>query len=100
GREVMTFSGVAGAVLVAVMAIPELPLWLLCTVLVVVVLLGSPHTAAQGALYPEILAGELYERGLAVRQITSQTAQLVGFASGGLLAAALSPGVEIGRAHV
>lgn len=94
-REVMIFSDVARAMLVAVMAIPELPLWLLCAVLVVVVLLGSPHTAAQGALYPEILAGELYERGLAVRQITSQTAQLVGFASGGLLVAALSPGVAL-----
>src|SRR5690606_24396324 len=94
-REVMIFSDVARAVLVAVMAIPELPLWLLCAVLVVVVLLGSPHTAARGALYPEILAGELYERGLAVRQITSQTAQLVGFASGGLLVAALSPGVAL-----
>jgi hypothetical protein len=82
-------------VLVATMAIPGLPLWALCGLLVVVVLLGSPHTAAQGALYPEILRGELYERGLAVRQITSQTAQLVGFASGGLLVAAVSPAVAL-----
>jgi MFS family permease len=94
-REVMIVSDVGRAVLVAVMAIPDLPLWVLCTVLVGVVLLGSPHTAAQGALYPEILRGELYERGLAVRQITSQTAQLVGFATGGLLVAAVSPGVAL-----
>jgi hypothetical protein len=59
--------------------------------LVVVVLLGSPFRAAQGALLPEVLPGELYERGLAVRQITSQTAQLAGFGAGGLLVAALSP---------
>jgi hypothetical protein len=85
-REVMIVSDVGRAVLVAVMAIPDLPLWALCTVLVGVVLLGSPHTAAQGALY---------ERGLAVRQITSQTAQLVGFATGGLLVAAVSPGVAL-----
>ncbi|TQM44043.1 MFS transporter [Pseudonocardia cypriaca] len=94
-REVMIVSDVARAVLVAVMAIPDLPLWALCAVLVLVVLLGSPHTAAQGALYPEVLPGELYERGLAVRQITSQTAQLVGFATGGLLVAALSPAVAL-----
>jgi len=94
-REVMITSDVLRAVLVAVMAIPGLPLWALCGVLVVVVLLGSPHTAAQGALMPEILRGELYERGLAVRQITSQTAQLVGFASGGLIVAAVSPGVAL-----
>src|SRR5882757_4398786 len=73
-REVMIASDVLRAVLVGAMAIPRLPLWALCALLVVVVLLGSPHTAAQGALLPEILHGELYERGLAVRQITSQTA--------------------------
>src|SRR5688500_15616801 len=94
-REVMIVSDVGRAVLVAVMAIPDLPLWALCTVLVGVVLLGSPHTPAQGALYPAILEGELYERGLAVRQITSQTAQLVGFATGGLLVAAVSPGIAL-----
>jgi MFS family permease len=94
-REVMIVSDVLRAVLVAVMAIPALPLWALCAVLVVVVLLGAPHTAAQGALYPEILRGELYERGLAVRQITSQSAQVVGFAFGGLLVAAVSPPVAL-----
>jgi MFS family permease len=94
-REVMIVSDALRAVLVAVMAIPALPLWALCAVLVVVVLLGAPHTAAQGALYPEILRGELYERGLAVRQITSQSAQLVGFAFGGLLVAAVSPPVAL-----
>ena len=94
-REVMIVSDVLRAGLVAVMAIPALPLWALCAVLVVVVLLGAPHTAAQGALYPEILRGELYERGLAVRQITSQSAQLVGFAAGGVLVAAVSPAVAL-----
>jgi MFS family permease len=94
-REVMIVSDVVRAVLVTLMAIPELPLWVLCGLLVLVVLLGSPHTAAQGALYPEILQGELYERGLAVRQITSQTAQLVGFATGGLIVAAVSPSVAL-----
>jgi MFS family permease len=94
-REVMIVSDVLRAVLVAVMAIPALPLWALCVVLVAVVLLGSPHTAAQGALYPDVLHGELYERGLAVRQITSQTAQLVGFGAGGLLVAAVSPAVAL-----
>lgn len=88
-REVMIGSDVLRAVGVAAMAVPGLPLWALAGLLVVVVLLGSPHTAAQGALLPEVLAGELYERGLAVRQITNQTAQVAGFASGGLLVAAL-----------
>jgi predicted MFS family arabinose efflux permease len=94
-REVMIVADLLRAVFVAAMAIPGLPLWVLCGLLVAVVLLGSPHTAAQGALYPEILSGDLYERGLAVRQITNQTAQVVGFATGGLLVATVSPTVAL-----
>jgi MFS family permease len=94
-REVMITSDLLRAALVALMAIPQMPLWALCGVLVAVVLLGAPHTAAQGALLPVILRGELYERGLAVRQITTQSAQLAGFASGGLLVAALTPSVAL-----
>ncbi|MGQ0576855.1 MAG: MFS transporter [Pseudonocardia sp.] len=88
-REVMIACDVARAAGVVAMAAPGLPLWALAALLVVVVLLGAPHTAAQGALLPEVLAGELYERGLAVRQITNQAAQVAGFACGGLLVAAL-----------
>jgi predicted MFS family arabinose efflux permease len=90
-REVMIASDVLRTFLVAAMAIPELSLWVLFCLLVVTVLLGSPFTAAQGAILPQVLHGDLYERGLAVRQITSQTAQLAGFAGGGLLVAAISP---------
>lgn len=94
-REVMIGADVLRAVGVAAMAAPGQPLWAVCGLLVVVVLLGSPHTAAQGALLPEVLAGELYERGLAVRQITNQTAQVVGFATGGLLVAVLGSGTAL-----
>lgn len=94
-REVMIAADVLRALLVVGMAVPGLPLWALSALLVAVVLLGSPHLAAQGALLPEVLPGQLYERGLAVRQITNQTAQVVGFATGGLLVAALSPSTAL-----
>jgi len=94
-REVMISADVLRALLVVAMATPGLPLWALSCLLVVVVLLGSPHLAAQGALLPEILPGNLYERGLAVRHITGQTAQVMGFATGGLLVAALSPSTAL-----
>jgi MFS family permease len=94
-RQVMVGADLARAGLVAAMAVPGLPLWALCALLVVVVLLAAPHTAAQGALLPQLLAGELYERGLAVRQVTAQSAQLVGFAAGGVLVGALDPAAAL-----
>lgn len=90
-RAVLVATDAGRAVLVGAMAIPGLPLPALCALLVMAVLLGAPHTAARGALLPDLLPGDLYERGLAVAQITSQTAQVVGFAAGGLLVAAVSP---------
>lgn len=94
-RSVLVGTDLARAVLVGIMAVPGLPLPALCALLVVVVLLGAPHTAARGALLPDLLPGDLYERGLAVAQMTSQTAQVVGFAAGGLLVAAVSPATAL-----
>ena len=50
------------AVLVALMALPELPLWTVCGLLVVVVLLAPPHSAAQGALLPQVLQAAVRAR--------------------------------------
>ena len=94
-REVMIVADLLRAALVALMAAPGLPLPVLCGLLVVVVLLASPHTAAQGALLPQVLPDHLYERGLAVRQITGQCAQLTGFAAGGVLVAAVDPAAAL-----
>lgn len=91
-RSVMVWLDLARAGLVAVMALPGVPLWALCVLLILVVVLGPPFGAAQNAVLPEVLPGELYDRGLAVRQVTGQAAQLVGFAGGGVLVAALGPG--------
>jgi len=94
-RSVMVVADLVRAVLLAVMAIPAVPLWLLATLLVVAVLLAAPHSAAQGALLPAVLPGEQYERGLAVRQITGQAAQIVGFAAGGIAVAAVGPSTAL-----
>ncbi len=90
-REVLLACDVLRAGPVALMAAPGVPLPVLCGLVVVVVLLGAPHAAARGALLPDILPGDLYERGLAVVQISGQMAQTAGFAAGGLLVAALGP---------
>jgi MFS family permease len=94
-RELMVLADLLRAGLVGLMALPGLPLWLLCALLVVVVAAGPPHAAAQGALLPEVL-GPRFEAGLAVRQITSQAGQLAGFALGGAALAVVSPSVALG----
>ncbi|NMH96468.1 MFS transporter [Pseudonocardia acidicola] len=96
-RELMIVVDLLRAVLVGAMAVPGMPLWALCTLLVVVVLLASPHGAAQAALLPAVLPeGDAYERGMAVRQITNQAVQLLAFTMGGALLLVLSPAAALG----
>jgi predicted MFS family arabinose efflux permease len=94
-RAVMISCDLGRAGLVALMALPATPLWAVCTLLVVVVLLAPPHSAAQGALLPQVLRGFLFEAGLALRQITNQAGQVAGFAVGGVLVAVLSPSAAL-----
>jgi predicted MFS family arabinose efflux permease len=74
------------------MALPQLPIGIVSALLVLAVLAGSPFNAAQAAALPDILAGDRYTLAMALRSMTSQLAQLAGFAGGGLLIAALGPG--------
>jgi predicted MFS family arabinose efflux permease len=95
-RTVMVVCDAARVVLVAAMALPGVPLPVVCALLVAVVLLGTPHAAAQGALLPEVAPGAALEKALAVRHVTNQAAQVGGFAVGGLLVALLSPAAALG----
>ncbi len=71
--------------LFALMAMPGVPIWLLCTILVLAVMAESPFTAAESSLIPAILRDEdSYLVGTALRTITNQVAQLAGFAGGGV----------------
>ncbi|MBA3906782.1 MAG: MFS transporter, partial [Pseudonocardiales bacterium] len=94
-RTVMVVSDVVRGAGIAAMAFPQMPLPAMCVLLTAVVLLGAPHDAAQGALMPDMLAGEAYEHGLAVRQMTIQTGQLIGFALGGVVVAVLGTSVAL-----
>jgi hypothetical protein len=86
-RQVMVGCDVARAVLLGCMAIPGVPIWLLCALLVLAVLTEAPFIAAESSLMPIILEGEYYIVGTGLRTITNQVAQLAGFAGGGLLIA-------------
>jgi MFS family permease len=96
-RAVMAASDLARAVLVALMALPGMPLGVLCFLVATMTFIGGPFKAAQQALLPDVFAGDRtkYTMGQSLRTATSQTAQLVGFAGGGVLVAVLDPTVGL-----
>jgi MFS family permease len=90
-RELMVLCDLLRAVVFAIMAIPGQPLLLTGGLLVLATLAGSPFIAAENALVPSILHGEEYVVGMGLRSLTTQLAQLAGFAGGGLIIAYVSP---------
>ncbi|EWM18065.1 MFS transporter [Kutzneria sp. 744] len=90
-REVMVAANVVQAVLVAAMAVPGVPLPALCVLLAVSVLATGPFNAAQLAILPDLLGGQRYVTAMSLRNVTTYSAQLAGFAGGGLLIAVLNP---------
>jgi MFS family permease len=94
-RRVLIVTDLVRAVLAAAMAVSGLPLPVLWVLVGLLSMAAAPFKAAQLALLPQILTGERYVVGLALRQITNQSAQLVGFASGGLLLVVVEPHVGL-----
>lgn len=88
-RRVMISSDAARAVLVALMAIPGAPLWILCVLLVIVQLLSAPFQSARSALLATVMTGDKYKAATGLSTVTSQSAQLIGFVTGGTLVATL-----------
>jgi MFS family permease len=94
-REVMVVSDVLRAVLIGLVAVPGMPFAPICVLVAGVSFLQAPFKAAQLALLPTVLPGDLYVVGLGIRNITMQTAQMLGFAGGGLLIAAINPSLGL-----
>jgi MFS family permease len=90
-REVMIVCDLVSAALVIVMSISGMPIAVVCLAMAGVALVGGPFKSARLALLPEVLSGETYVAGLAIRSITIQTAQLLGFLAGGLVVALINP---------
>lgn len=91
-RGLMVAADLTRAGLVALMAVPGVPLWVLCVLLVGVQLISAPANAARGALLPAVLGETDYPAGQASMQAVTQAAQVIGFAGGGALVAAIGTG--------
>jgi MFS family permease len=90
-HRVLIASDALRAALVAVMAIPGMPLPALLALLLFVALAAPPFESARSALSADILEGDRYAVGISLTQISLQLAQVLGFLGAGALLAALSP---------
>jgi predicted MFS family arabinose efflux permease len=89
-RTLMVVCAATQALLVALMAIPGMPLAAMCALLVGVGVAQAPALAAQNALTREVFdADELYYRSQDLRGMTTNTVMLLGLAGAGLLVAAV-----------
>lgn len=88
-RQTLVLGDVARAGLLALMALPSVPIGVLMGLLTLAVFLGAPWKAAETALVAEVLAEQDYPVGVGVRTATLQAAQLVGFAIGGVAVSVL-----------
>lgn len=91
-RRVMLTCDVICVALVAVMAIPGIPLAVLVAMLFAVSLAFPPFQAARAAVNREVLGrGQRFQFGMAVTVSTYQIGQLVGLATGGVVAGLAGP---------
>lgn len=92
-RSVIILADASRAVVVGAMAIPGMSLPVLCALVSVMSFLGGPYKAAQLALLRDILDSKQYPVAMSIRQVTTQAAQILGFAGGGFISSVLTPQV-------
>ncbi|ONI81802.1 MFS transporter [Saccharothrix sp. ALI-22-I] len=94
-RTVMVCSAWLQAALVALMAVPGMPLWIMIVLLVVVLMVSSPFLAAQEASLPHVLPEKRYDDGVAVFGTSVDIAQMAGLAAAGFLVAGAGANVAL-----
>lgn len=88
-KRVMVVSDLARAALVALMAVPGLPLPVLLALLLLVSLGNPPYEAARSALTADVLTDDRFAVATSLTGVVQQLAQMVGFLLGGVLVTAL-----------
>ncbi|ALG14323.1 MFS transporter [Kibdelosporangium phytohabitans] len=94
-RNVMITADLIRAALILLIAIPGIPFWLIGLLVALATLLNPLFKASQLATLPDILKGDRFITGMAIRNITSQSAQLLGFAGGGVLISQIDPRIAL-----
>lgn len=94
-RTVMVVCAWLQAALVALMAVPGTPLWIMIVLLVVVLMISSPFLAAQEASLPHVLSEKRYDDGVALFGTSVDVAQMVGLAAAGFLVTNAGPNLAL-----
>jgi MFS family permease len=90
-RSTLVRCNLARAGLVAAMVVPGVPIAALVLLVIASTIFAAPFDSANSAMLADIFDGEEYTFASSLRSMTHQVAQLLGFATGGLLLIALSP---------
>jgi MFS family permease len=90
-RGVMICFDLLRVLLVAAMAVPATPFWVLCVLITATTLSGVPFSAARTALLPDVLPGDRLSLGSAIGNMTDQFSQVIGFTAGAVVVAWLDP---------
>lgn len=85
-KQVIVTCDVLRAGLVALVAVPGMPLPVMLLLVFTVALLAPPGQAARSALLPLVLTGERVVLGLAINQSSGQATQVVGYFAGSVIA--------------
>ncbi|HEX6500067.1 MAG TPA: MFS transporter [Micromonosporaceae bacterium] len=84
-RSVMVICDIVRAMLIALVAVPRIPIWAILALLFATAMLNPPFDAARSALLPRILHGDRYVLGLSLQSTTRQAVQIGGYLTGAAL---------------
>lgn len=84
-RRVMLICDIARMGLVALAAVPQLPVASVPVLMFVAAMLTPPFDSSRSALLPLVLTGDRFVLGLSINGITLQTTQVAGYAFGGAI---------------
>lgn len=90
-RAVMIGCDIVRAVLFLLMCVAGLPIWALLVLLIAAVFVGPAFSASEVSYLAAKLSPEQFRAATGVRMMTSQAAQVGGFAIGGIVVSVLGP---------
>lgn len=94
-RDVLVGCQAISCGVVAVMAVPGMPIALLFLLLLVLGTVAPVFQGARAATLPDVVTGDGYALARSLLRLVSQSTQLIGFAVGGVLLLVLSPTVSL-----